>query len=78
MKRDMGNIDSIVRILVSITIVAFYLLNVITGPLAYVLLTLTGIFILTSFVGVCPLYTMFRINKRDTKNQSNLSAKGKK
>ena len=78
MKRKLGNADRIIRIVAAVTIAAFYLLNVITGPVAYILLALAGIFVLTGFVGVCPLYSVFKINTHDIKNKKSLSATGKR
>jgi Protein of unknown function (DUF2892) len=62
MKKNMGTIDRIARILIAVVIAALYFTNVISGTLAIVLLALAGIFILTAFVGFCPLYFPFGIN----------------
>lgn len=56
MKKNMGLIDKVIRILVAVVIIALYFANVITGTLAIILLILAGIFILTSLLGFCPLY----------------------
>jgi hypothetical protein len=64
MKKNMGAADKIIRILLAIIVVLLYYLNVISGTVAVVLLVLAGIFILTSFIGFCPLYVPFRINTR--------------
>ena len=63
----MGTVDRIVRILVAVVIVALYFTNVINGTVAIVLLVLSGIFILTSFVSFCPLYLPFGISTRGKK-----------
>ena len=67
MKKNMGTVDRIVRILVAVVIVALYFTNVINGTVAIVLLVLSGIFILTSFVSFCPLYLPFGISTRGKK-----------
>jgi hypothetical protein len=67
MKKNMGAVDKIIRILLAIAFFSLYYLNVISGTLAIILLVLAGIFILTSFISFCPLYLPFRINTR--KNQ---------
>ena len=59
MKTNMGMIDRMIRIVIAIVIIALYYTNVISGVLAIVLLVFSGIFLLTSFVGVCPLYLPF-------------------
>lgn len=62
MKKNMGLADRLIRLLVAVVIAALYLLNVITGPVALVLLVLAAIFALTSLAGNCPLYSLFGIN----------------
>lgn len=62
MKKNMGSIDRVLRVLVALVIVGLYLANVISGTVAIVLLALGGIFLLTSLVSFCPLYLPFGIN----------------
>ena len=64
----MGGADRTIRILLALGAGALYYFDVITGAMAYVLLTLAGIFVLTSFVGFCPLYTLFGIKTCTVKN----------
>lgn len=58
----MGNADRLLRILVAVAIAVLYFTNTITGTLAYVLLAVAGIFLLTSLAGTCPLYSVLGIN----------------
>lgn len=58
----MGTIDRVVRLLVAVAIAALYMLNIISGTVAIVLLVLAGVFVLTSLVGFCPLYMPLGIN----------------
>lgn len=58
----MGNIDRIVRILVAIVIAVLVFTNVLSGTLGIVLLVLAGVFVLTSVISFCPLYTLVGIN----------------
>jgi hypothetical protein len=62
MKKNMGNIDKIIRILVAIVIAVLFFTNVISGTLGIVLLVLAGVFVLTSLIGFCPLYPLVGIN----------------
>lgn len=62
MKKNMGNIDKIIRILVAIVITVLFFTNVISGTLGIVLLVLAGVFVLTSLISFCPLYTLVGIN----------------
>lgn len=58
----MGNTDRIIRVLAAAVIAVLFVNNTVTGVLAYVLLGVGAIFLLTSLVGSCPLYTLFGIN----------------
>ena len=58
----MGNTDRVIRILVAIVIAALYFTNVISGTLAIILGVIAGIFLLTSLVSFCPLYTIFGLS----------------
>ena len=61
MKKNMGTVDKVVRILVAIVIAGLYFANLISGTAAIILLILAGVFILISF---CPLYYPFGISTR--------------
>jgi len=67
MKHNMGNADRIVRVLIAAVIAVLYYTNIITGTLAYILLAVAGIFVLTSLIGSCPLYSLFGINSCSAK-----------
>lgn len=62
MKKNMGALDKSLRVLVAVIIALLYYLNVITGTLAYVLMGIAIIFLITSFINFCPLYTVLGIN----------------
>lgn len=62
MKKNMGLIDKAIRILIAVIVIALYFANVISGILAIILLIFSGIFILTSLLGFCPLYIPFGLN----------------
>ena len=61
MKINMGNTNRIIRVLIAVAVGVLYWQNVISGTLAYVLMGLAVIFLLTSLVSFCPLYTIFGI-----------------
>ncbi len=63
----MGNTDKGIRVVIAIGIALLYFFNVIEGTLAYVLMALAIIFLLTSFVSFCPLYTLFGVNTCNVK-----------
>jgi len=67
MKKNMGNLDKVIRVLAAILIIVLYLTNEISGTVAIVLLGLASVFILTSFISFCPLYLPFGFSTRQTK-----------
>lgn len=66
----MGNADRIIRILIAAVVVILFAANIITGTLAIVLLVVAGVFLLTSFLGFCPLYLPFGISSCSRKEES--------
>ena len=62
MKKNMGNIDKAVRLVLALIVVILAFTKVISGTLAIVLLILAAIFVLTSLISFCPLYWPFGIN----------------
>lgn len=58
MKKNMGKYDRVIRIIIALVITGLYFTGTIEGVLAYVLLALGGIFLLTSFVSFCPIYRL--------------------
>ncbi len=67
MKKNMGNLDRALRIIVAVVIIALYYSHVISGLVASIGLVLSVIFILTSFISFCPLYLPFGIDTREKK-----------
>ena len=62
MKQNMGSVDRILRIIIAAVFGLLYFNGIVTGTWGIVLLVLGGVFVLTSLVGSCPLYSMFGIN----------------
>ncbi|WP_172916676.1 YgaP family membrane protein [Capnocytophaga canis] len=62
MRTNMGTTDRIIRLLIAVAIGILYFTNVVSGTLAIVLGILAGVFVLTSFIGFCPLYLPLGIN----------------
>lgn len=60
----MGRADRNIRLLMAVSIAVLYLINVITGTLALILLLVIGILIATSFFQICPLYLPFGISTK--------------
>ena len=59
MKKNMGTADRIIRLVIAAIIGILYFTNIITGTIGLVLLVLSVVFVLTSLISFCPLYTIF-------------------
>ncbi len=62
MKKNMGSVDKVIRILVAVVIAILFFTHVIEGTLGIVLMVLAGVFVLVSLIGFCPLYLPFGLN----------------
>ena len=62
MKANMGSLDRVIRVLFALIFAMLYITKTVEGNLAIVLLVLGGVFLLTSVVSFCPLYTILGIN----------------
>ncbi|MBK6291296.1 MAG: DUF2892 domain-containing protein [Candidatus Kapabacteria bacterium] len=61
MTKNMGSIDRAFRVLVAVAIGIAIYMDAVTGTWAWVLGSLSVVFVLTSLVSFCPLYTIFGI-----------------
>ena len=66
MKLNMGSADRIIRTIIAITlgVLYYYKIGFMTGTIGIVLLVVAAVFLLTSLVSFCPLYTMFGLNTK--------------
>ena len=62
MKKNMGKVDKMLRVIVALVIGVLYFNHIISGMLASVLIALAVVFLLTSMISFCPLYVPFKIN----------------
>jgi len=67
MKKNMGTADRIIRILLAAVFAYLYFGGIVTGTLGLVLVIFGGVFLLTSLVSFCPIYTLFGLNTCSTK-----------
>ncbi|HMQ76610.1 MAG TPA: DUF2892 domain-containing protein [Flavobacteriales bacterium] len=58
MKKNVGNIDRIVRILLALVFGYLYFTGAVPELVGTVLLVLGGIFLLTALLGTCPIYSV--------------------
>lgn len=69
MKKNMGNVDRILRIVVALVIAVLFFTGTISGTLGIILMILGAVFLLTSLVSFCPLYTLVGINTCKIENK---------
>ena len=62
MKKNMGTADRIIRSAAALAFGVLYFTGTVTGTWGIVLLVLGGVFVLTSLVGTCPLYSLLGMN----------------
>jgi hypothetical protein len=62
MKRNMSNLDRIIRLVVAAVFAYLYFGGIVSGVLGIVLLVLAVVFLLTSVVAVCPIYMPFKFS----------------
>jgi uncharacterized membrane protein len=62
MKKNMGNIDKAIRLILAIVFVILYFTHMVSGTIGIFLLVFAAVFALTSLIGFCPLYPLLGIN----------------
>ncbi|MGD1046576.1 MAG: DUF2892 domain-containing protein [Bacteroidota bacterium] len=69
MKKNMGSLDKVIRILAALVVLILYLVGQITGTAAIILGVFAVVFVATSLISFCPLYSMFKINTGKTQEK---------
>jgi uncharacterized membrane protein len=64
MKRNIGTVDRVVRLLTAAVIIILGITGVISGALLIVLGIVAAAFIITGILGLCPIYLLFRLSTR--------------
>ena len=65
MKKNIGNVDRVLRILLALLIAGLYYQGIITGITGIILLVLGAVFVATSFIGTCPIYLALGLSTRN-------------
>jgi hypothetical protein len=65
MKKNVGTIDKVIRILVAVVVVILYFTHVISGVLAIILLALSAILVVTSLLSFCPIWLALGLSTRE-------------
>ena len=63
----MGSADKAIRIVLAIVFAGLYITQLVEGIVGIALLVLGGVFLLTSILSFCPLYTLFGMNTCEKK-----------
>jgi hypothetical protein len=69
MKKNMGIVDRVARLIAAAIIVILYFGNVLTGAIGVILLVLAAVFVVTSLIGNCPLYNVFGMDTCSSKKK---------
>lgn len=64
MKSNVSNLDRIVRVLIAVLVGILYYTNIISGTIAIILGVVAVIFLATSLINFCPLYSVLGISTR--------------
>lgn len=64
MKKNLGNIDRIVRALFTLIVAVLYFTGIINGTVAIILGVAALILLLTSVVTFCPIYAILKLSSR--------------
>ncbi|MBN4077115.1 DUF2892 domain-containing protein [Mariprofundus ferrooxydans] len=62
MKANVGGMDRIVRLLAGLALIALGVLGSLASPWNIVAMSAGGVFVLTSVISFCPLYTVLGLN----------------
>lgn len=62
MKRNMSNIDRIIRVVLAALFAYLYFGDVMTGTFGIILVVLGAVFLLTAVLAFCPLYAPFKFS----------------
>lgn len=62
MNKNIGNMDKGIRVLLAIVVALLYYFDVIEGTLAYILMAVAIVLLVTSLINFCPLYKILGIN----------------
>ena len=62
MKKNMGPVDRILRSIVALTLIALYILDIITGTVGIVVVVFASIMLILAIIGNCPPYALMGFN----------------
>ncbi len=69
LKKNMGTLDKTIRISIALILLGMYIGGSIPeGTLTLIVIAVCAIFLLTSIVGFCPLYSLFKLTTKKNHN----------
>jgi hypothetical protein len=71
LKKNMGTLDKTIRISIALVLLGLYIGgNIPEGILTLILIVICAIFLLTSLIGFCPIYSLLNLTTRKHHNSS--------
>lgn len=70
MKTNVGTADRMIRLVLGVVLVVLFFSETVTGTSGFVLMTAGIVFVVTSIVGFCPLYSLVGFNTCPTKKHN--------
>ena len=64
MKKNMGSVDRSLRVVLAAAVAVLIITGTLGGAAAIILGILAGVFLITGFIGFCPLYLPFGISTK--------------
>lgn len=58
MKKNIGSLDKLIRLIIAAVLIVLYIAGILHGALGIILLVVAGALIVTSFTGMCGMYSM--------------------
>lgn len=69
MKKNVGNLDKIVRLILAVVLAVLFATNIISGTLGIIALVFAAVLLITSSISFCGLYSILGINTCKLKNK---------
>jgi predicted ABC-type exoprotein transport system permease subunit len=70
MKKNMGSADRLIRLLIAAALIMAWISHWVTGTLGIAAMVIAVVFVLTSLISVCPLYSIFGIDTCKVKKRA--------
>jgi len=66
-KKNMGRWDRVLRLIAAAVFVVLLIAGIVEGTAAIVLAILAAFFVITTFVGFCPVYALLCVSTKESK-----------